>query len=97
MRDVRDGRDGRGCRMKGALSAKAGAQGRAPLPRYAEITAKGGRGGGAGSSMLRVTLREVWIEEDTVQSSLSPSGEIFRVAAVLELKPLRPRPPSTKH
>ena len=37
--------------------------------------------------MLRVTLRKVWIEKDFGQSSLSPSGETFRVDAVLELSP----------
>ena len=40
--------------------------------------------------MLRVTLREVRIEEDAVQSSLSPSGETSRVDAVLELSPSTP-------
>ena len=56
-------------------------------------SAFGGRDGGASSSMLRVTLREVCIAEDAVQSSLSPSGEISRVDAVLELgrsAPARP-------
>ena len=37
--------------------------------------------------MLRVTLRKVRTAEDFVQSSLSKSGEIFRVDAVLELSP----------
>ena len=49
-----------------------------------------GGGGGASSSMLRVTLWKVRIEEDVVQSSLSPSGEMFRVDAVLELRPSAP-------
>ena len=60
-----------------------------PVDSSRETTASalGGRGGGASSSMLRVTLWEVRKEEDAVQSSLSPSGEISRVAAVLELSP----------
>ena len=57
------------------------------LPSDTAAQAFGGRGGGASSSMLRVTLRKVRIESDAVQSSLSPSGEISRVAAVLELSP----------
>ena len=84
-----------------------GGRGRPPLPKCAASALAGG-GGGASSSMLRVTLRKVWIAEDAVQSSLSPSGEISRVAAVLELRPpparLAPPPPpapcpapSTKH
>ena len=35
--------------------------------------------------MLRVTPWKVWVEKDAVQSSLSKSGEISRVDAVLEL------------
>ena len=56
----RAGVEGREGLAKGrALSAKAGGRGRPPLPRYAEIKAKGGRDGGASSSMLRVTLWKV--------------------------------------
>ena len=51
-----------------------------------------GGGGGASSSMLRVTLWEVRTAESVGRLSLSPSGETSRVAAVLERKPLRPRP-----
>ena len=47
--------------------------------------------------MLRVTLRKVRIAEDVVQSSLSPSGETLRVAAVLELSPSAPARPSVLH
>jgi len=43
--------------------------------------------------MLRVTLRKVWIAEGVVQSSLSPSGATFRVAAVLELRHADYAPP----
>ncbi len=44
--------------------------------------------------MLRVTLWEVRIAEDVVQSSLSKSVETSRVDAVLELEAPPPRPPN---